>query len=213
MPQGQRPGREQIMSNLFAILQNSIKTSFTADVANGSNVLSNPSTLANLFVGLPVIGPGIPSSSVLTNLAPLTMSSNATADGPASALTTGFMTSSRRFRHWRQVPSQPALFLRDAEEDISYDMTLLPKQVITPQLWLYTNVGQNPDAVPAITLNNILDAIEGPTGVMRPDNVMTRKFTIGGLVEWCRIVGKIDKESGDAAGQAVAVADIEIIVP
>ena len=41
----------------------------------------------------------------------------------------------------------------------------------------------------------------------------TGQFTLGGLVGWCRMIGKIDKSTGDLGPIAIAIGDIEIIVP
>jgi hypothetical protein len=205
-----RPAREAIMTALFNTLVASVQTSFTANTATSSAILSAPSTSAGLFLGLPVFGAGIPRGAVIASLAPLTLSLSATANGTAAPMTTGFLIFSRRFKFWTDVKEQPALFLRDADEDITYRNTSLQMQVMKAEIWIYSNAGQNPDLAPAAALNNLLDAVQA---AFAPDNRMTNTFTLGGLVDWCRLSGKIDKDPGDASGQAIAVADVEIIVP
>jgi hypothetical protein len=206
-----RPSREAVMTALFNALVASVKTSFTADTSANSVTLANPSTAAGLFIGLPVFGNGIARGAAIATLAPsLTLSVPATAAGTAVAMTTGFLTFSRRFKFWSDVTAQPALFLRDGDEELAYQNTSLQLQTIKAEIWIYSNAGQNPDVAPASALNNLLDAVQA---AFAPDNRMTNQFTLGGLVYWCRLVGKIEKQPGDLDGQAVAVADVEIIVP
>lgn len=205
-----RPSREAVMTALFAALIASVKTSFTADTAIGSATLSSPSTSQGLFAGLPVFGAGVPRGAVIDTLTPLTLDQPATANGTAVALTTGFLTFSRRFKFWTAVTEQPALFLRDADEDLHYPNTSLQIQTMKAEIWIYSNAGQNPDVAPVIALNNLLDAVQAAFASDRP---MENRFTLGGLVHWCRLIGKIEKSPGDLDGQAIAVADVEIIVP
>jgi hypothetical protein len=204
-----RPSRERVMTTLFNALIASVKTSFTADTTLNSVTLGNPSTSAGLFEGLSVFGAGIPRDAVIATLSPLTLSLPATANGAAIALTTGFVTFSRRFKFWTEVSAQPALFLRDGDEELHYPNTSLQIQTMKAEVWIYSNAGQNPDLAPVIALNNLLDAVQS---VFAPDGP-TNQFTLGGLVSWCRMVGKVEKDPGDASGQAIAVADVEIIVP
>jgi hypothetical protein len=205
-----RPSRETVMTALFNTLVASVQTSFTADTSAGSVVLLNPSTTEGLFVGLPVVGGSIPRGTVIDSLSPLMLSQPAATNARAVALTTGFLTFSRRLKPWGEVSAQPALFLRDTDEDLEYPNTSLQIQTIKAEIWIYSQAGQNPDIAPITGLNNLLDAVQA---ALAPDNRMTNQFTLGGLVSWCRMVGKVDKSPGDLDGQAIAVADVEITVP
>jgi hypothetical protein len=207
-----RPSRETVMNALFAKLVASVKTSFTADTTNTSTTLASPSSLAGLFLGLPVFGVGIPRGAVIATLDPIvTLSMPATADGSGVALTTGFLTFSRRFRWWTDVTDQPALFLRGDDEEMEYTNTVLQAQIIKAEVWIYSKAGENPDLAPEMPLNNLLDAVQN--GAFAVDDRMRNRCTLGGLVEWCRIIGKIEKNPGDLDGQAIAVTPVEIIVP
>jgi hypothetical protein len=205
-----RPGREAVMTALFNALVASVQTSFTANTTLSSVALGSPSTSIGLFVGLPVFGTAIPRGAVIATLSPLTLSLPATANGTTVALTTGFLTFSRRFKYWTNVTAQPALFLRKADEELRYPNTVLQEQTIKAEVWIYSKAGENPDLAPDIALNNLLDAVQA---AFAPDNRMTNRFTLGGLVNWCRMVGKVEASPGDLDGQAIAVADVEIIVP
>ncbi len=197
------------MSALFAALTAAVQTSFTADTKAGSTTLSNPSTTSGLFVGLPVFGGSVPSGSVITSLSPLTLSLAPTANARAAELSTGFQTAGRRVIPWTEVAAQPALFLRSVEEEVDYPSTVLQRLTMKAEVFIYSRAGDDPDAVPETALNNLLDALQA---AFAPD-AMTQMYTIGGVVEWCRIAGKITKDTGDLDGQALAVFEVEISVP
>lgn len=205
-----RPSRETVTTALLAALTVAVQTSFTANVANGSPTLSSPSSTADIFVGLPVFGPGVPKGAVISNLSPLTMSLAATADGTAVTLETGFLTIARRVK-FTQDTALPALFLcapkNRAAETLEYQGSM-QIQTIHLDMVIGSSAGENPDFVPETALNNFLDALQA---AMDPDE--ENRFTLGGLVHWCRIVGSIDKDGGDLGGVAIAVAGVEIIVP
>jgi hypothetical protein len=205
-----RPGREVVLTALFNALIASVQTAFTADTATSSVTLANASTTTGLFVGLPVFGAGIPRGAVIATLAPLTLTLPATATATGVAMTTGFLTFGRRFRHWTDVTAQPALFLRDGDEELEYHNIILQRQTIQAEIWIYSRAGDNPDLAPATALNNLLDAVQS---AFAPDSPSIGRFTLGGLVEWCRLSGSIMKSPGDLDGQAIALADVEIIVP
>ena len=203
-----RPSREAVMTALFNQLVNSIVTNFTANTQAGQQTLSSPSTTSGLFVGLPVFGAGIPRGSVIETITPtLTISEPATATATGGSLTTGFLTTTRRGKFTTDVP-QPALWLRGIAEELEYQ-GLMQAQTIKAEFIVSTDAGQDPDAVPETALNNFLDAIQAS---LKPDSP-TGQFTLGGLVAWCRMVGKIDKAPGDLGPIGIAIGGIEIIVP
>jgi hypothetical protein len=205
-----RPARELVMSTLFTVLKASVQVAFTATTTEGSDVLTAVSSTAGLFCGLPVVGGSIPRGSVITSLSPLTLSQPAAAAGTAVPLLTGFLTTGRRVIPWNKVSSQPALFLRGADEDLEYPGTLLQSQTIDAEIWIYTNAGQNPNAVPETALNNLMDAIQA---AFVPDVPGTGRFTLGQLVQWCRLEGRVIKDPGDTSGQAIALMPVKITVP
>lgn len=205
-----RPSRETVMTALFNVLVSSVQTNFAADTNANDPVLANPSTSKGLFLGLPVFGGSIPRGSVITNLSPLTLSQAPTAAATAASMTTGFLTTGRRLIPWNLVTSQPALFLRGADEELQYNDGLQQQQDIEGEIWIYSNAGQDPNAVPEAALNNLTDAIQC---ALRPDIPGTNRFTLGGLVHWCRLEGHLIKDPGDISGQAIALIPVVITVP
>jgi len=200
------------MAALFAALSNALQTSFTANTSANSVTLASPSSLAGLYVGLPVVGGSVPEGATIATLSPaLTLSLPALATATGVALLSGVMTFGRRVVPWSEVAAQPALFLRDgAFEELEYLQGILQRQTLRAEIWLYSDAGTNPDAVPASAINALLDAVQS---VLAPDDPQSGRYTIGGLVEWCRMEGRVDKDPGDISGQAMAVADVLITVP
>lgn len=205
-----RPSRESVMTALFNALVASVQVNFTADTTASSPVLGNPSATDGLFVGLPVFGANLPRGAIIQSLSPLTLSMPATSNVRTQPLTTGFLTFGRRLKMWQDVTSQPALFLREGDEDLNYPNTILQEQTLRAEVWIYSKAGSDPDIAPVSALNNLLDAVQA---AFAPDDSMQGRFTLGGLVHWCRMVGRVEKSPGDLDGQAIAVADVEIIVP
>lgn len=205
-----RPSREAVMTALFNVLVNSVSTNFTADTNANDPVLANSTATKGLFLGLPVVGGSIPRGAVITNISPLTLSQAPTDSSVAVSMTTGFLTTGRRIIPWNLVPSQPALFLRDGDEELQYNEIVLQQQDIEAEIWIYSNAGADPNAVPVIALNNLIDAVQC---ALRPDMPGTNRFTLGGLVHWCRLQGRLIKDPGDTGGQAIAMIPAVITVP
>jgi hypothetical protein len=201
------------MTALFNALVQSVQTNFTADTSAGNPVLANPSTAAGLFLGLPVFGGSIPRGSVISDLSPLTLSLPPTANAAAVPMSTGFLTTGRRLKFARDVTSQPALFLRGADEDLDYVETILQAQTIDGEIVIYSKAGEDPNAVPEIALNNLMDAVQSAFAPDIRGSGGTGRFTLGGLVHWCRLEGRVIKDSGDISGQAAAIMPVRITVP
>ncbi len=124
---------------------------------------------------------------------------------------TTFNTSGRRLQLWSKVSSFPALFIQStgthyAPRDIR---GLPPKRTITAELWVYTDVGKDPNANPEQALNDIIDAIET---TLAP-NTVSGVQTLGGLVSHAWIEGEIEQFPGVLDGIAKAIIPVKILVP
>ncbi len=62
----------------------------------------------------------------------------------------------------------------------------------------------------ATTLNGLFLAIDN---AMQPDNPVTGKFTLGGLVTHCWLEGDTDMDPGIFGDQAAAILSVHILVP
>lgn len=77
----------------------------------------------------------------------------------------------------------------------------------------YTN-NNDPDAVPTVTTNHILDAIETALAPTISDpGFLDERNTLGGLVHHCFLNGKVTKVSGDLDGAALITVPITILAP
>jgi hypothetical protein len=205
---------ETIMSALFARLVGSVVVSFTGNTVAGQNVISNLSSTANLFQGLPVFGPGIPFDAVVTSIdtvnGALTLSDTATANQAGAGFTTGFQTTGRRVLLWSKVAAQPALFLRHTATEDIYQNIITSATTIHAEVWIYSKAGLDLDVAPDTALNYLVDAVRN---ALLPDNPVLRQCTLGGLVNSCRVEGRSEYDPGDYDGQAKAILPIQILCP
>jgi hypothetical protein len=117
---------------------------------------------------------------------------------------------SRRLKLWSDVAGadQPALFVTDHGETVAYGPGSVPgKTVLNVDLFVYIAAGKDPDCVPARDLNVALDAL---AACLTPSFADGRQ-TLGGLVEHCRIEGRIVKDPGDLDGQGLALVPVKIL--
>jgi len=124
----------------------------------------------------------------------------------------GIITFSRRMRHWTDVPvvEQPALFQAQMEEEPHYPGRAFPaKWTLNVNLFLYVNVGNDPQAAPSMVLNPLLDAV---LAMLSPGPAQEEQ-TLGALVSHCRLSGKVLIAEGSSLGpQAAALIPVENVV-
>ena len=201
------------MDALFSLLTSSIASTFTGSTALNSPVITGIASTAGLFVGLPISSARTPGTATILSIDgpnQITLSEPATAGGANITFTTGFRTTGRRLKLWGDVAAQPALFLRNASEEISPRNARMPPRVTMHcEAWIYSNAGTAPDVVPAVTLNHILDAV---MQVLEPGPGQ-EVLTLGGLVHNCWVEGQVELHTGDLDGQAIAVVPIRILLP
>lgn len=123
-----------------------------------------------------------------------------------------FITKSRRLRLWGDVDpaDRPALFQFERAGDL-YEGAIRgtpPKRTYQVEIFIYTDA-RGVD-VPASILNPLIDAIDI---ALMPDNKLTGKQTLGGLVEHVYIDGRIIKEPGDLDNDGLALIPVKILVP
>jgi hypothetical protein len=125
-----------------------------------------------------------------------------------------FSTASRRPMSASSLPTveMPAMFLIDDDEShVRGDALRAPGKLrITCAAWIFTADAQDPNAIPATTLNNILDAIDPKTGGVLKPSVATQRQTLGGLVYDCWVEGKVTKDPGVLGGLGFAHIPITI---
>lgn len=120
----------------------------------------------------------------------------------------GLKTTSRRLKHWNDVPpeKQPALFMAQSTETPITTTGEPQKWLLSVDVYVYvTTEGETP---PGSVLNPILDAIEA----IFPLHPITGKHTLDAPgVEWARIDGTIQTDEGTLGSQAVAIVPIQIL--
>ncbi len=120
----------------------------------------------------------------------------------------GLALASRRLQHWTDVRpvNQPALFQVQKAEQVSEAPGMPTRLVLEAAFYLYVSSGSDTEVVPATQLNGFVDAI---FAALAPDPA-TGQQTLGGLVEQCRVSGKIETDEGTLGSQAVAIIPVEI---
>lgn len=123
----------------------------------------------------------------------------------------GFVTTSRRLRHWSDVApvEMPAFFLAQGDEaqDPNFSrMGGVPLRRTTFKAYIYVHAGGTPDSVAASALNPLLDALEA---ALKP--LPGQKQTLGDTVVHAFINGAIETDEGNLGDQAVAIIPIEVL--
>jgi len=208
---------EPVMAAQFAALEAAATLNFTGNAAANSAVISAVADLPpQLFVGLPVFGPGVPQGATVQAFDPevetITLTAPIGAAAEGAAFTTGFQTTDRRKKHWSEVAAQPALFFCKVGVTTEVDPeSYFSINTLECEIWIYANSGQNPDAVPDTQLG-ILDQMVRAT--FAPDGAYgENRFTLGGRVWSARIEGRADYWDGDQGPQAVAHIPVRITLP
>jgi hypothetical protein len=126
----------------------------------------------------------------------------------------GFVTASRRLRHWSDVGAieQPALFLAQKSETAERPRGLPTKWTCDVDVYLYCRAPDETTA-PTTVLNPLLDAIEAALLPLAGDDVATNAQTLGGLAYHAWINGEIETDEGTLGGQSVAIVPIRVTVP
>ncbi len=123
----------------------------------------------------------------------------------------GFVTVSRKVRHWDDVPQseQPALF-QSQKKEVPTNSTagLDPVWNFTLDVFLYVHTQGDKTIVPSTILNGLVDAV---LVSIAPEPV-SNKQTLGGLVQHVWIDGAIVTDEGVLGDQAVAIIPITIKV-
>lgn len=126
----------------------------------------------------------------------------------------GYVTTSRKLRHWNDVSSeeQPALFVAQRSEVVERPRGLPPKWALTVDVYVYVSTAAQQDSsvIPSQMLNPLIDALEA---ALAADDLANNACTLGGLVSRCYIDGAIETSEGTLGDQEVAIVPVTIVVP
>lgn len=121
-----------------------------------------------------------------------------------------FPTMSRRTKLWTDQAEQPALYLRRIGTTDEYKGHQLSQTTLECELWIYSKAGADPNAIPDATLATLDTAVRA---ALAPDEPDEQRYTIGGLVYWCRIEGRSHYSPGDLGGQGISMLPVRITLP
>jgi hypothetical protein len=204
--------REIIINALFNLLTaRPLVYNFAADTTTGDVTLANINDASGLMVGMPVTGDGLPADTVIATINPaVTVSLPAIADRTASAMTQGFQSASRRLAHAIEEADMPALYLIETNEihppRESGGAALIE---LNCEAWIFTTVGADANAVPATTLNNLIDGIE--RALYPTPQGFRQNLGVNGVL-YCRIEGEVQKDPGHNGQIAGAIVPLKIVV-
>lgn len=118
----------------------------------------------------------------------------------------------QRLALWTEVPAeqQPAVYLVTHKETDEYRGLGLLRRRLELGAWCYIRTDDQ-TTIGATLLDTIMEAFEAQFCVQ--DNSSTGQLTLGGLVYWCRIEGRVLKIPGDIDNQALMVVPIVVEMP
>lgn len=125
---------------------------------------------------------------------------------------TTWKTVSNRLRLWGDVNSdqQPAAFLVTHQEMDEYRGLGLLRRRLNLGVWCYcrANGGQG-----APLLDTMMESFEQSFITNGIDNPGENLNTLGGLVYWCRIEGRVFKDPGDIDNQTMLIVPLIVEMP
>jgi hypothetical protein len=139
----------------------------------------------------------------------LNLVQNMTFGSPVQGATT-WKTVSNRLRLWGDVSpdQQPAAFLVTHRETDEYRGLGLLRRRLDLGIWCYTRSDSDPGGP---QLDTLMEAFEQAFNVV--DDNSSGSNTLGGLVYWCRISGRVFKDPGDLDNQTLMIVPLEVEMP
>ena len=121
-----------------------------------------------------------------------------------------WVTCETKLRLWGDVKpeEQPAAFIVSHRELDEYRGLGLYRRRLELGIWCYSRSGEGTGQA---DLDMMMEAFESAFNTM--DNSSSGSNTLGGLVYWCRIEGRVFKDPGDLDGQTLMIVPIIIEMP
>lgn len=121
-----------------------------------------------------------------------------------------WVTVNNRLRLWADVAAdqQPAAFLVTHKETDEYRGLGLLRRRLELGIWCYSRSDSSPGGP---QLDVMMEAFEA--AFIKPDNFSDNCNTLGGLVYWCRIEGKVFKDPGDIDNQTMMIVPLVVEMP
>lgn len=128
--------------------------------------------------------------------------------GGNPTITQPIRTLQRRVVSYSNSGPKPAIYIGEFGQAYKWQSENLGTVTLEPVLFIYTEDGSDPNSIPSVMMNNIMDAIDQ---ALKPDDG-NGKCTLGGLVSSCRSFGEVPIAPGDLSGPGVAVNPLNIKV-
>ena len=132
----------------------------------------------------------------------------------AAVLAAGAVTTGRRLLLWSDVPAsaQPAVFMAQKTEEPYEERGRPTRWHLNVDVYIYTNVGEDPNATPATQLNNMLDAVEGafPLDPASGFQALGGKVWEAGGLAFNICFEPVATDEGTLGSQAVAIMGIRL---
>ena len=121
----------------------------------------------------------------------------------------GFVTVSRKMKHWSDTPAseQPSLFVRQTGQVYEQNLGLPPRLILNFEVAVYAQ-SSDPGDIPTSIQNALLDDV---AAALAPDDFGTKALTLGGLCKHCWIDGNIETDEGLLGQQTVALIPIKVL--
>jgi hypothetical protein len=135
-----------------------------------------------------------------------------TFQSPIGGLTTWASAPSLKLRLWADVAAdqQPAAFLVTHRELDEYRGLGLLRRRLDLGIWCYS---RSDNSIGQTDLDSMMAGFEEQFGADAVDDYSTNQLTLGGLVYWCRIEGKVFKDPGDIDGQTLLIVPLSVEWP
>ena len=120
-----------------------------------------------------------------------------------------FNLSSRRWRPWNDVPTadHPAVFLNQKYEEATFKVRMPTRWQLFVDVIIYAHAFADTDNIPSSALNPLVDAV---VGALKPPPGEEEQ-TLGGLVTYCRVEGRVQVFEGLLGDQAAAFIPVTIL--
>jgi hypothetical protein len=118
----------------------------------------------------------------------------------------------KKLKLWADVPpdQQPAAFLVTHKEIDDYVGLGLSRRRLELMIMCYS---RSDNSIGQDDLDIMMDSFETSFGQNAVDNFSTNQNTLGGLVYWCRIEGKVFKDPGDIDNQTLLFIPLVVEMP
>lgn len=139
-----------------------------------------------------------------------------TRPGDTTPNTHRFVTVTRRLKLFSDVTAEQQPWIGQAEySDNVAQITSMPYKSVLQANWVvYQCMGKDPNAIPTVENNCILNGIRAALAPKPTDyGFADKRNTLGGLVYHCFISGRVFKDPGNLDGQGMMVVPINLLVP